>query len=135
MQKSILKHARKRGIGDRIHLPGITSDMGAALSAMDVVLLTSFGEGTPNVALEAQSLGIPVVATDAGGVGESMNPGITGAIVASDNPEVLAASVIKFLDNPDFRLAVETAGPEFINSRFGLARMINETMALYGYQR
>jgi glycosyltransferase involved in cell wall biosynthesis len=134
LQKSMLDHARKLGIADRLHMPGITSDMVTALSLMDVLLLTSFGEGTPNVALEAQWLGTPVVATDAGGVAESVQPGETGIVCRSPDAEALAGTVVELLNDPEFREQAKQAGPAFIEKRFGLRRMIDETMALYGFQ-
>lgn len=45
-------------------------------SSAGLLLLSSRMEGTPNVILEAQSLGCPVVATDVGGTREIMAPGI-----------------------------------------------------------
>lgn len=135
LQREMMRRARRLGIADRLHLPGVTDDIVAALSAMDALLLTSYGEGTPNVALEAQWLGIPVIATEAGGVAESIDQGVTGAVVPTTEPETLARRVVEYLDDPDLRARCERSGNRFIRERFGIDRMIAETMALYGYRR
>jgi glycosyltransferase involved in cell wall biosynthesis/tetratricopeptide (TPR) repeat protein len=68
------------GLQGRLHRPGIRNDVANWLDLMDVVLLTSETEGTPNVLLEAQALGRPVVATAVGGTAESFMPGVTGGV-------------------------------------------------------
>ena len=69
------------GLEQRVILPGLSVDPLAALGAMDVFLLTSEAEGTPNTAIEAQWAGRPVVACTAGGVAEAFLPGGTGILV------------------------------------------------------
>jgi glycosyltransferase involved in cell wall biosynthesis len=98
----------------------------------DVFLLTSRVEGTPNVLIEASSLGIPVVVTDSGGSREVVEEGVTGYVLASPDPAAIAERVLGVLQARDWRAAVATAGPAFVQRRFGLDRMIEETMMLYG---
>ncbi|MGE5271104.1 MAG: glycosyltransferase [Thiohalocapsa sp.] len=113
------------------HLIPPTLEIGPVLSALDVFLLTSRFEGTPNVILEAQWLGLPVVALNAGGVAEAVAP--SGIVCDDESPQTVAADLRRVLDDPLWaRRAYETA-PRFVSERFGLDRMIAETMALYGY--
>ena len=77
-------HVEALGIAERLHLPGVLMRVGDALAAMQVFLLTSAFEGTPNVMLEAQWMGVPVVATRAGGCGETFVPGETCLLYTSD---------------------------------------------------
>lgn len=124
--------AKRRGLGDRLHLPGTTTDPHLAMSAMDVFVLTSRFEGTPNVLLEAQLLGVPVVATDAGGTREALEPGRTGWLVEEAEAGTLAERVAAILTEPAWRAQAREAGPQFVAARFGLERMLEETLALYG---
>jgi glycosyltransferase involved in cell wall biosynthesis len=55
------------GLGQRFILSGETKDVGLIYGALDVFLLTSRFEGSPNVLIEAQAAGIPVVAPNVGG--------------------------------------------------------------------
>lgn len=131
LQGAAISLAERRGIADRFHSPG-TEDAATALALFDVFLLTSKFEGTPNVVLEASLLGVPVVATDAGGTREAINEGVTGYVVESADPLVIASRIIQVLDDEDWRARVKEEGPIFVERRFGLNRMVAETLVLYG---
>ena len=123
--------ARRSGIADRLHFPGNIEDSELGLSLFDVFLLTSKFEGTPNVVIEATLLGIPVVATDVGGTREAIAENITGLVASGADPDELAAHVLEILDDPTWSARVRSKGRDFVEQRFGLARMLNETVALY----
>ncbi|NQV99827.1 MAG: glycosyltransferase [Rhodospirillales bacterium] len=130
MYEEIMEEGRQAGLGGRLHCPGTAKDIAVCLKAMAVFLLTSKTEGTPNVLIEAQMLGVPVVATLAGGVPETINVGVTG-IIADDNPQSLAAAVDWVLTNDAWRENAAAEAPEFIANRFSHDRMIDETVAAY----
>ena len=106
LKREIEQTARRFGIVERLLLPGVVDNVLPMMRAFDVFLLTSFGEGLPNVVLEAQSAGLPVVATNAGGVVEAVQPGVTGWIVDSPNAELLAERVTALLDQSRAALAI-----------------------------
>ncbi len=116
----------------KIRLAPPTPENLLALSAFDILLLTSRWEGTPNVAIEAQAVGTPVVAAGGGGVSEALSPGVTGHYVESGQIPDLTRAVLDLLDHPERRAAMGAAGPELVHQRFSLGRMIDETLALYG---
>jgi glycosyltransferase involved in cell wall biosynthesis len=137
MRGQMQKAAARFGLQERLKMPGSTNDLRPALAMLDVLLLTSSQEGTPNVVLEAACLGVPVVATDAGGIPEAMIDGRTGLLVHEDAvgegrlADALADAVMQVLGG---RISVEelrSLGPAFVNTRFGLDRMIEDTMAVY----
>jgi glycosyltransferase involved in cell wall biosynthesis len=117
--------------GDRIRLAAPTSHNILALSAFDVLLLTSRWEGTPNVAIEAQAVDTPVVATGGGGAREALHDGATGLYVEQATVDRLATAVAELLSRPRGELAERGAGPRFVAERFGLERMIRETLEIY----
>jgi glycosyltransferase involved in cell wall biosynthesis/2-polyprenyl-3-methyl-5-hydroxy-6-metoxy-1,4-benzoquinol methylase len=128
----VLAIARSHRFADRLHLPGTIEKAALGLAIMDLFLLTSELEGTPNVVLEASLMGVPVVATDAGGSRETIEEGVTGFIVAPSEPERLARRALAVLGDEAWRREVRKAGPRFVQSRFGLDRMIDETLVAYG---
>ena len=65
------KEVRRMGLEDHVFLLGRREDVPGIMAACQVILLTSAYEGTPNVLIEAQWLGLPVVATRAGGIGRN----------------------------------------------------------------
>jgi glycosyltransferase involved in cell wall biosynthesis len=113
------------------HLIPPTLEIGPVLSALDVFLLTSRFEGTPNVILEAQWLGLPVVALNAGGVAEAVAP--SGIVCADESPDTVASELLRVLSDPTWPRRASELAPRSVRERFGLERMIAETMALYGY--
>jgi glycosyltransferase involved in cell wall biosynthesis/predicted O-methyltransferase YrrM len=134
MQDQVQRKAKQIGLGDRFILAGITYQVLQAMSMMDVLLLTSRGEGLPNVLLEAQWVGTPVVTTDVGGAKEAIEPGVTGWAVASDRASDVSRQITCLHRNPVVLAEARNYGPAFVRKQFGVARMISQTMKVYGYQ-
>lgn len=121
LRGALLDRAAALGLSGRLHLPGICLNRAEALAVLDVALLTSEVEGTPNMALECQWAGVPLVATAAGGMAEALCDGATVAAA----PEALAEAVAARLGRP---------APEcrpWLERRFGLDRMLDETEQVY----
>jgi glycosyltransferase involved in cell wall biosynthesis len=123
--------ARRAGFAARLHCPGTIENSALGLSLLNVFVLTSQFEGTPNVIIEASLLGIPVVTTDAGGTRESVREGSTGIVVPEPEPAAIAQAVLAILNDPAWPSRARQEGPAFIKERFGLERMLNETLVLY----
>jgi glycosyltransferase involved in cell wall biosynthesis len=120
-----------RGLSNRIWLVGRKAPVEPWIAAMDVMLLASEVEGLPNVLLEAQALGVPVVTTNAGGSAEAVLDGITGVLVTEDRPPVLAEAVTRVLRDKAMRARAAVGAPAFIRQRFGMERMLADTLAIY----
>jgi len=122
------------GLAECFILPGAPKDVGLIYGALDVLLLTSRFEGTPNVLIEAQAAGIPVVAPDVGGTSEALLNGVTGILVGNRQASSLASAVLEILGEPGWRERASTQGPAFVSKKFGHQRMIDDTIAAYGYR-
>ncbi|MCP5151344.1 MAG: glycosyltransferase [Chromatiales bacterium] len=133
LQGAMRERARALGVEERLVLPGTEQRTRLALAAMDLFLLTSHLEGTPNVVLEAQAAGLPVVATEAGGTADAVEPGVTGWIAADRAPATIAERIDAVLDDPAWRARARARGPAFVAECFSMERMVDETMALYGW--
>jgi glycosyltransferase involved in cell wall biosynthesis len=94
----------------RVVLPGFRTDLDSLIGGADVVVLPSFTEGLPNVALEASAAGVPVVATAVGGNPEVIADGETGFLVPSGQPASIAAKVNELLRDPALRSRFGAAG-------------------------
>jgi glycosyltransferase involved in cell wall biosynthesis len=123
-----MRRAAGPEFGGRVHALGPRKDALEAIAAMDVLLHTSRIEGSPNVPVEAQLLGVPVVATPGGGTAEAVGAPPAGRVANSADPGELARLVLAALDAGD---AAAQAGPAFALRRFGPERMIDETLAAY----
>ncbi|NLS67604.1 glycosyltransferase [Bradyrhizobium brasilense] len=131
LREQIIEAAKRHGVAERLVMPGLIGDVSPAMAMCDVLLLTSFGEGLPNVLLEAQWNGTPVVTTDVGGAAEAIQPDVTGWAVSSDGAQDLAQQIIRLYDDPKVRETARIEGPKFVRHRFSVERMISETARLY----
>jgi glycosyltransferase involved in cell wall biosynthesis len=115
---------RDAGLGDRVILLGVRGDMERVYPAFDVLTLSSaYGEGFPNVLIEAMSCGVPCVATDAGDSREVV--GDAGLIVPPRDAAALADAW------GTHREAVSTALAERIRQRATQSYSIEGICARY----
>jgi glycosyltransferase involved in cell wall biosynthesis len=119
------------GLGDHLHLLGRRADMPEVLSAFDVFVLSSHGEGMSNAILEAMAMCQPVVATDAGGTGEVVQEGRTGYLVPPRDVATLAAAIGRVLDDPACARAMGERGRSVVVEHFSARAMVRQMEALY----
>lgn len=84
---------REAGLEERILLPGFRDDLDRLLPALDILVLPSFTEGLPNIALEACAAQVPVVATAVGGTPEVIIDGDNGFLVPPGDADSLAEKI------------------------------------------
>ena len=122
---------RATGLEQCVKLLGRRSDVATVFLASDASLLTSSHEGCPNVALESQYLGVPIVATASGGTTDAVWNGTTGFLAGVTDAEGLAQALTRVLLDQGLRKRLSAAGPEFVQQRFGLEQMVDQTQAVY----
>lgn len=108
----------RHGVAERFRMPGFTKELDRYLPWADVVALSSFSEGLPNVLLEASAAAVPVVATAVGGVPEVVGEGETGYLVPPGDPAALALRLTQLLWDPEMRRAMGEAGRERMRTLF-----------------
>ncbi len=130
LRSELERNIAKLGLADRFLIPGFRTDLDTLIGAADVVVLPSFTEGLPNVALEASAAGVPVVATAVGGTPEVVAEGETGFLVPPGQPEQIAAKVGALLQDANLRTRLGTAGTERMRSRFTFEAQADEYIRL-----
>lgn len=133
LEPELRAHIEERGLTDRVIVAPPVRDNFTALASFDVLLLTSLWEGTPNVAVEAQWVQTPVVLTGGGGAEEAVANERTGIYVQDSGAASLAAAVLRLVDDQLLRKRLGENGPAFVQRRFGLNRMLSETIRSYGF--
>ena len=95
LRATLEARARASGIGDRVDFAGRIpyGDVPAWLAACDLLVLPSFGEGTPLIALEALASGRPVVGTGVGGTAEVLCSEEFGLLVPPGDSKALARAL------------------------------------------
>ncbi|MBN2201793.1 glycosyltransferase family 4 protein [bacterium] len=104
--ESALRRIRKsmRG-GERVLFTGNISPETVRqwMSAADIFILPSHGEGFPMSVLEAMAAGLPVTATRVGAVPEMIDDGIGGILIPPRDSEALARALAGLIENPSVR--------------------------------
>jgi glycosyltransferase involved in cell wall biosynthesis len=94
--------------------------------------MASRWEGLGLVFLEAMAARVPVVSTEVSAIPEVVLHGQTGLLVPPDDPGRLAAALLELALEPERAAAMGRAGEARVLEEFGLDRMVEETLALYG---
>lgn len=89
---------------------GFWPDLREVYAACDVVVLSSWSEGTPVAVIEAMAAGRPVVATRVGGVPDLVIDGETGILVAPGDAGGLAEGIVRLLDDASTAARLGAAG-------------------------
>jgi glycosyltransferase involved in cell wall biosynthesis len=124
------QQAERIGIGGSVHFLGYRRDPVPVFAAADLAVLCSDNEGTPVSLIEAAAAGLPAVATDVGGVSEAVGSR-SGLLVAPAQPRSLAAALTRMAADAELRARCGAEGRNLALSRFGAARLLSETEALY----
>lgn len=85
--------ASEVGLEGRVTFAGHMRDVRPVYRDLDVLALTSYTEGFPNVVLEALCMDVPVLATSVGGVPELMVDGRTGIMVPAGRSDLIEAGL------------------------------------------
>jgi len=121
-QDEITPLVERLGLGDRLIWAGHRSDMAAVHSAFDLCVSSSaFGEGTPNVLVEAMACGTPCVTTDVGDSAQAV--GNLGIIVPRRDPAALADGILAALDGPVDRAALRA----HVADQFSIEHLVAST--------
>ena len=125
-------HAARTGLGDepRFAMLPFAAPAARMLQSLDVYVLPSDWEALSIGILEALACGVPQVVSDVGGSREAVGAA-TGKLVAPGDPSALAGAILGYLADPGLRAAASVASRERHRQRFGLARMVAETAAVY----
>jgi glycosyltransferase involved in cell wall biosynthesis len=109
-EAALRRLASDLGVGERVEISAVGATDRAAMASrvaeVDVVALLSEFETHPIAALEAISLGRPLVVANGSGLGELAQRGLARAVEAQAVPEIVAAAILRELDDPLVRPAV-----------------------------
>ena len=123
--------ARELQLGLAVHFAGVRRDVARCVAASDAFVMTSLWEGLGLVFLEAMAASRPVLATNVSAVPEVVVDQRTGLLVPPSEVAPLAAAMLKLARDPELRARLGEAGHERVLVKFALARMVEETLAVY----
>ena len=117
-----------RNLDVPVHLLGRVPDVAAWLRRADVLVHPARWEGFGLALLEAMLAELPVVATTVSSIPEIVVSGETGVLVPPDHPGALADAIARVLADPG---TLGAAGRDRARAEFSVARMADETLAVY----
>jgi glycosyltransferase involved in cell wall biosynthesis len=129
-QRDALSSAEIEAASADVMFVGAVDDVRPYLAAADIVVLPSYREGVPRVAMEAAAMRRPVVAYDVRGVREVVDPA-TGLLVTRGDTVALARVVQELLAAPERRCTLGLACQERVLARFSEDDVIARLRAVY----
>jgi glycosyltransferase involved in cell wall biosynthesis len=120
----------KYDLGRDILLLDIRDDIPNIMSASNLLISSSSGEGFPNVIGEAMACGTICVVTD---VGDSAYiVGDTGFVVPPQNSEALASAILKGLELNDKDINIKSKKAKFrVEEEFEISKIVKKYESLY----
>lgn len=128
---ALLAQSRALGLDASRLTIASTPDTVPHYQTADVLLLTSASEGTPNVVLEAMSVGLPVVSFAVGDVPDIITNGHNGYVLPDGDEEGMLDAALHLLSDPVTRAQLGAAARSTMISNWSLASLGEHMGALY----
>ncbi len=142
--EELKKYSIDFGIKDDVIFTGWRKDLENIYSDLDMVVITSFNEGTPVSIIEAMAAGKPVIATDVGGVKDLFTEKsevrsqksevrlyCEGILINSNDPDSLSEGIDFLLDNPEMAKDMGRMGRMTVKERFDISRLVRDMEGMY----
>ena len=100
-----------------VEFVGEVDDVRPYLASADLVVLPSYREGIPRVAMEASAMGVPVVAYDVRGVREVLDPAV-GLLAPRGDRAALGAVIDSLLVDPVRRAELGARSRRYVTARY-----------------
>jgi glycosyltransferase involved in cell wall biosynthesis len=121
--KSLHNTIDKLGVQDVISFVGRVTDVRPYYQDADIFVLPSYGEGMPNVLLEAMASRMPIIATAIPGIVDVLDPGRTGLMVSPGAVDELEEALIDLIEHKQRAHAMAVAAQEEAIQGFDIQQM------------
>jgi glycosyltransferase involved in cell wall biosynthesis len=137
----IRTRSRELGFGDACEYVGLYVEpkgRNAFMRSLDVFVLPSLAEGTPNSVIEAMAHGLPVIATEVGGIPDLLSPD-SGILIPPGDATALARAMRALALDPNLRVSMGLAARERYLKHFSpepvLLMLLNTYRRVAGVRR
>jgi glycosyltransferase involved in cell wall biosynthesis len=114
---------------------GEVRDVRPALAEAHVLVLPSYGEGTPRSVLEAMAMGRAVVTTDAPGCRDAVEHGLNGLLVPVGDAAALAQAMADLAGARDLIARYGAAGRKRAEAKYDVHLVTADIMAFMGLDK
>jgi Glycosyltransferase len=122
---------QKLDIEETVSFVGRRGDMPGVYASLDIMVSSSRQEGLPMAILEGMASSLPLVATAVGDVPTLVLDGRTGITVPSEEVELLAAAMVKLLQDSELRERYGKAARKLIEEQFSAEQMVADYLKVY----
>jgi len=141
LRAELEKEAANLDVGDVVSFLGNRNDADIFYAGLDIIVLSSFNEGTPLSLIEAMANGKTFVSTKVGGVvdllGETLEEtenftiAERGIGVVSDDANALYEGLNNLAANANLRKTLGANGEKFVNENYSKERLTTDITNLY----
>src|SRR5688572_18692238 len=113
-RQKIATRAKALDLASRYRYHGVYThpeDCRAFMESLDVFVMPSFSEGTPNSVVEAMACGKPIIASDVGGIPDMIGAD-SGIVIPPGDMEALAEAMLRLARDADLRSRMGDAAKE-----------------------
>ncbi len=122
---------RELNIRENIENLGFRDDISEIFRQLDVLVVPSLYEGTPNVILEAMSARVPVVASAVGGIPGIIEHECTGLLFPLNNLSEAVSCVERIISESDFAQKITQNAHLFVSENFNFKKTTQMYEKLY----
>lgn len=130
-RKHLEQLAVELGVQSAVLFPGFVQEIEHIYQALDVFVFASRSEGLGSSLLSAMSYGLPVVALGQCAVPEIIQSGTHGLQIPSAEPGIIAAAVLRLLDDPELAARIGAAAQDRIKQKYSVESLVHRTLSLY----
>ncbi|WHA42621.1 glycosyltransferase [Agrobacterium larrymoorei] len=123
--------AKTRKLDSVLRFLGDRKDIPALLSAMDIFVWLSKGEGMPHVIAEAGAAALPVIATPDNGAMQQIEDGVGGIFVPYNDPAAVALAIERLIANPDLRASLAQALRRKVETTYSVTAVLPQWEKLF----
>jgi GalNAc-alpha-(1->4)-GalNAc-alpha-(1->3)-diNAcBac-PP-undecaprenol alpha-1,4-N-acetyl-D-galactosaminyltransferase len=124
MRSELEKLRSQLQLDDRVHFPGLVTNVREYLAQADLFVMPSRFEGFPMALCEAMACGLPVLAADClSGPRDIVEDGVDGVLVAPEDVDALTAQLDALMSDPSRRKQLALNAPHILD-RFGVDRVM-----------
>jgi L-malate glycosyltransferase len=127
--------AEQLGVKERVHFAGHQRDSAACFAAMDVAVMSSLSEQTPNALLEAMASGLPAVCTDVGDIAHLLGEAQRRFVVSLNDVQGYARALETLAMDPALRHSFGAQNRQRCLEQYTIDRMLREYASLYEQAR
>jgi glycosyltransferase involved in cell wall biosynthesis len=117
-------------LGKSVRFLGSVKDVSGLLAAVDLAVLSSLSESSPNGILEAMAVGLAVVGTDNPGMREVVGPDGCQFLAPPGDAEAFANRILRLATDPSLRAEVGSANALRIEREFNPRRTGQKMVSL-----